>query len=188
MTLSRGLICIVYAKNRPIGWYLCCIGCSSFVLCQIKNLRAPFLKLLKIPFQRNLQIQNRPSGSRDIRLTRAGTWRKVPLGWILSALCDLIRVYKVSFVIVWCILRHKFDEKTFKTHSKALWRLSKLLEAPRSWLQVQNERTQSSKMIGRASNLARGKQRRQTEKTEVLSFSACVSLYTWSLLSRHAKL
>ena len=33
-------------------------------------------KLLKIPFQSNLQIQNRTNGSRDIRPTRATTYGK----------------------------------------------------------------------------------------------------------------
>ena len=134
ITLSRGLICIIYAKNRPIGWYFCYFICSSFVLRQIKNLRAPSIKPLKIPFQRNLQIQNRPSRSRDIRPTRTGTLRKVPLKWILSALGHLLRIYKVSVVTVRTPLRHTFDEEAFKTHSKALWRIFKLLEAPKTRL------------------------------------------------------
>ena len=102
----------MYAKISPIGRHHHLSDYSSFVISQTTNLITPSLKPLKITFQRNLQIQNWPSGSRDIRPTRAETLRKVPLGWILSALGDLLRVSKLLCITVWCPLSHKFNEQT----------------------------------------------------------------------------
>ena len=120
ITLSRGLICIIYARNRPIGYYPWYIAHSAFVSSLIKNLIATSSKPLKIPFQRILQIQNRPNGSRDICPTRAGKLRKEDLRWISDASDELQHICQVSSITESDQIKPKFDEESNKTNFTAL--------------------------------------------------------------------